>query len=141
VERKVILENFWPPYLGDGDARLFSDEVGWRLFHQTDARSKDTYQIFNFYVGYYMFNLILYYIEDDVFLYFDTINGNVFRLEQREDWDGKYVFERCEFTDYPEKEPDYLFEFNTADELWNDFCYSDRDLRYLIEHSVVDTQH
>lgn len=141
MEPQIIKENFWPPYLGNGDAHLYSNEIGWRDFHRIDARSNDTHGIFKFYVDYYAFNLVLYYVEEDTFLYVDAINGNVFILQPREDWDGQYIFERCEFTDFPDYEPDYIFQFKSPSELWDNFQYAGHDLKYLIEHSVVDTQH
>lgn len=142
MDKQVIIENFWPPCLGDGDSCLYADELGWRDFHKADAHGGSTRHIFDFYVGHYAFDLILYYVEKDVFLYIDSINGNVFELPQREDWDGRFIFERCEFTNYPEPEPrEYLFEFSEPEELWNDFCYDGHNLPYLIEHSVIDTQH
>lgn len=141
MEKTVILENFWPPYLGDGDPCLYSDEIGWRIFHKTDAHGGGTRHIFDFYVGHYSFDLILYYVSKDVFLYIDSVNGNVFELQQRDDWDGKYIFERCEFTNFPDNEPEYIFQFDTPEQLWNDFQYDGHNLEYLIQHSVVDTQH
>ena len=141
MEREVLIESFWPPYLGDGDPKLYSDELGWREFHQIDAKSKNSKNIFDFYVDYYAFNLILYIVKFDEFMYIDAINGNVFLLSNREDWDGKFIYERCEFTDYPEVEPEYIFEFEDAQKLWNEFKYKGLSLYELISCSDVDTQH
>lgn len=141
MSRKVLIDNFWPPYLGDGDPRLYDDECGWRDFHRTDAKSNETRRVFDFYVEYYAFNLIIYIVEMDEFLYIDTINGIVFVLQPREDWDGRFIFERCEFTDNPDYDIEPIFEFESALQLWENFKYRDNDLKYLIEHSVIDTQH
>lgn len=141
ITKRILIRNFWPPYLGDGNPRLFSDEIGWREVHCVDSHSNDTYHNFDFFINHYGFDLILYYLERDEFIYFDVLNGGVFLLQQREDWDGQYIFDRCEFTNEPDYDFEYIYEFDDSSQLWREFAYDGKNLKALIEASVVDLQH
>lgn len=137
--KKVVLENFWPPQFGDGDTNLYDNEIGWRIEERTSAGSDDTKEVFDFHCKLCPYNLELYYLEDGNFYYFDINNfGGVFQLQPEQDWDGKYIFQKVKSTDSPDYDPDYIFVFDTAQELWDKFRLNGKTLKYIIEHSVVN---
>ena len=141
--RKRLKKDFWYPIpKRDGDTNLYEDELGWDDTNRSDAHSTDSWNIFKFYLGHYGFDLALYLVETDEFYYIDNIQCNeVWKLKNREDWDGKYIIERVEFSHCPEPEPDVLYEYKDIRDLWQNLKIHGFSLKEVIDKSVVMIMH
>lgn len=136
--RKRLKKNFWHPTQWDNDTNLYEDELGWREANRSDAHSTDSWNIFKFYLGHYGFDLALYFAQADEFYYIDNIQNNeVWKLKDRDDWDGQYIIERVEFTHYPEPEPEVIYEYKDLRDLWLNLKIHELSLKEVIEKSVV----
>ncbi len=141
--RKLVREQFWAPRPGRTDLNLYEDELGWSLSDREEAGGyTDTKDVWdhlialssNDIVG---FDLCFYYPETDRFYYLDNMSRSLFILPTRPDWDGKYIFDRVDVQ--PQTVPDEyeLMEFEHASEVWDKFRIGDKDMRYILEHSVL----
>lgn len=141
--RKLIREQLWAPRSGRTDLNLYEDELGWSLSDREEAGGyTDTKDVWdhlialssNDIVG---FDLCFYYPETDCFYYIDNIGRSLFILPPEPDWDGRYIFDRVEIQ--PQIVPDEyeLMEFEHASEVWDKFRIGDKDMRYILEHSVL----
>lgn len=141
--RKLIREQFWAPRPGRTDLNFYEDELGWSLSDREEAGGyTDTKDVWdhlialssNDIVG---FDLCFYYPETDCFYYIDNIGRSLFILPPEPDWDGRYIFDRVEIQ--PQIVPDEyeLMEFEHASEVWDKFRIGDKDMRYILEHSVL----
>ncbi len=139
MNRKVIVENFWPPHLCPNDPTLYEDELGWQkcdyanVEHATESR-----ELFKFFCEQWGFDLMIYFADNGEFYYCDVHHNRcVLHLHQSKNWDGKYLFQKCEFTFSPHNEFEEIFDFDDVWELWNDFRLDGHNLEYVIDHSVV----
>ncbi len=139
----MIREQLWAPRSGRTDLNLYEDELGWSLSDREEAGGyTDTKDVWdhlialssNDIVG---FDLCFYYPETDCFYYIDNIGRSLFILPPEPDWDGRYIFDRVEIQ--PQIVPDEyeLMEFEHASEVWDKFRIGDKDMRYILEHSVL----
>ena len=81
-------------------------------------------------------------VEKDEFYYIDNIQNNeVWKLKDRDDWDGKYILERVEFSHSPESEPEVIFEYKDSRDLWKNLKIHGLSLKEVIERSVVMVMH
>ena len=140
--RKRLRKNFWHPIpKRDGDTNLYEDELGWREANQSDAHSTDSWNILKFYLDHYGFDLALYFVQTDEFYYIDNMQNNeVWKLKNRDDWDGQYIIERVEFSHCPEPEPEVIYEYKDLRDLWLNFKINGLSLKEVIEKSVVFVQ-
>ncbi len=136
--RRRLKKNFWHPTQWDNDTNLYEDELGWREANRSDAHSTDSWNIFKFYLGHYGFDLALYFVQEDEFYYIDNIQNNeVWKLKDRDDWDGQYIIERVEFSHFPEPEPEVIYEYRDLRDLWLNLKIHGLSLKDIIEQSVV----
>lgn len=136
--RRRLKKNFWHPTQWDNDTNLYEDELGWREANRSDAHSTDSWNIFKFYLGHYGFDLALYFVQEDEFYYIDNIQNNeVWKLKERDDWDGQYIIERVEFSHFPEPEPEVIYEYRDLRDLWLNLKIHGLSLKDIIEQSVV----
>ncbi len=140
-ERQIVRSKFWPPTLGDGDTNLYSDEIGWRESLRPDNFLTDTKRIFDFHVKHYGFDLVLFFLDDNRFYYCDMHNGEVLRLDINPQWDGTYQYQMSDPVNKHWFDNEVLFEFDDAQQLWSEFTLDGHNLKYVIEHSVVDIMH
>ena len=142
MKRQRLKKDFWCPIQQDSDTNLYEDELGWRKENQSDAHSTDSWNIFKFYLGHYGFDLALYLVETDEFYYIDNIQNNeVWKLKNREDWDGKYIIESVEFSHCPKPEPEVIYEYKGIRDLWLNLRINNLSLKEVIERSVVLIEH
>ena len=140
--RKRLKKDFWCPTMWDSDTNLYEDELGWKESNRVDAHSTDSWNILKFYLGHYGFDLALYLVEKDEFYYIDNIQHNeVLKLKDRDDWDGKYILERVEFSHCPEPEPNIIYEYKDLRDLWLNLKIHGLSLKEVIERSVVMVMH
>lgn len=140
--RKILKPNFWRPTAWNGDTNLYQDQLGWDDASQADAHSSDSWNIFDFYLGHYGFDLALYLVPFDEFYYIDNIECNeVLKLKDRNDWDGQFIIDRVEISNYPENEPEVICEYNDTRELWKNLKIHDMSLKEVIDNSVVLLEH
>jgi hypothetical protein len=93
-------------------------------------------------LGHYGFDLALYLVETDEFYYIDNIQNNeVWKLKNREDWDGKYIIESVEFSHCPKPEPEVIYEYKDIRDLWLNLRIYNLSLKEVIERSVVLIEH
>ncbi|MDE6482502.1 MAG: hypothetical protein K2L01_01880 [Rikenellaceae bacterium] len=122
---------------------LYEDELGWNLSDREEAGGyTDTKDVWDHLIALSSddivgFDLCFYYPETDRFYYLDNISRSLFILPTRPDWDGKYIFDRVDIQ--PQTVPDEyeLMEFEHASEVWDKFRIGDKDMRYILEHSVL----
>ena len=143
MARKVLKNNFWYPIpKRDEDTNLYEDELGWNDANQSDAHSTDSWNILKYYLKHIGFDLALYLVKADEFYYIDNIQNNeVWKLKDREDWDGKYIMERVEFSHCPEPEPEVIYEYSDIRDLWVNLRINGLTLKEVIERSVVFIEH
>ncbi len=141
--RKLIREQLWAPRPGRTDLNLYEDELGWSLSDREEAGGyTDTKDVWDHLIALSSddivgFDLCFYYPETDRFYYLDNMSRSLFILPTRPDWDGKYIFDRVDVQ--PQTVPDEyeLMEFEHASEVWDKFRIGDKDMRYILEHSVL----
>lgn len=143
MSRRIIQMNFWPPSFYGGDSVLYADQLGWEDSYKAEAHTTDTYKIYHAFVYRQNFDIILYLPAHNEFLYFDMEYGGVYQMPTRDGWDGKYTFDSVDMdmNRSPDFNPDYIFEFSDAIQLWKEFRLYGHDLKYIIEHSVVWLNH
>lgn len=140
--RKRLKKDFRHPTLWNSDTNLYEDQLGWRVANQSDAHSTDSWNIFRFYLYHYGFDLALYLVDFDEFYYIDNIQHNeVLKLQDRDDWDGKYIMERVEFSHCPEPEPEVIYEYKDIRDLWQNLKIHGLSLKEVIDKSVVMVMH
>ena len=139
----MIREQLWAPRPGRTDLNLYEDELGWSLSDREEAGGyTDTKDVWDHLIALSSddivgFDLCFYYPETDRFYYLDNMSRSLFILPTRPDWDGKYIFDRVDVQ--PQTVPDEyeLMEFEHASEVWDKFRIGDKDMRYILEHSVL----
>ena len=140
--RKRLKKDFWYTTLSDRDTNLYEDQLGWREANRVDAHSTDSWNILKFYLVRYGFDLALYLVDFDEFYYIDNIQNNeVWKLKDRDDWDGKYIMERVDFSHCPEPEPEVIYEYKDIRDLWLNLKIHGLSLKEVIERSVVMVMH
>ena len=93
--RRILKKDFWCPTLWNDDTNLYEDQLGWNDANRSDAHAHDSYNILKCYLDRFGFDLALYLVEKDEFYYIENTQHNeVLKLKNRDDWDGKYIFER-----------------------------------------------
>ena len=138
--RKRLKKDFLCPTMWDSDTNLYEDELDWREANRVNAHSTDSWNILKFYLDHYGFDLALYLVDSDEFYYIDNIQNNEV-WKDRDDWDGKYIIERVEFSHCPEPEPDVIFEYKDIRDLWLNLKIHGLSLKEVIEKSVVMVMH
>ena len=140
--RKRLKKDFWYTTLSDRDTNLYEDQLGWREANRVDAHSTDSLNILKFYLVRYGFDLALYLVDFDEFYYIDNIQHNeVWKLKDRDDWNGKYIMERVDFSHCPEPEPEVIYEYKDIRDLWLNLKIHGLSLKEVIERSVVMVMH
>lgn len=139
MSKRILVPNFWPKSEWNNKTELTEDEIGWTSDMRIGPGSDDTKDVFDYWIKHLGFDLGLYYVEDDTFLFFEMIYREVFILPPNPNWDGKYIMERSELHEQSTYDLEPIFKFADIDELWREFRYKGKDLRYLIEHSFVST--
>ena len=140
--RKRLKKDFWCPTMWDNDINLYEDQLGWNDANQSDAHAHDSFNILKFYLDRYGFDLAIYLVEKDEFYYIENTQHNeVLKLKDRENWDGKYIIERVEFSHSPEPEPDVIFEYKDSRDLWQNLKIHGLPLNEVIKKSVVMVMH
>ena len=140
--RKRLKKDFWCPTIWNNDTNLYEDQLGWNDANRSDAHAHDSFNILKFYLDHYGFDLALYLVEKDEFYYIENTQHNeVLKLKDRDDWDGKYTYERVEFSHSPEPEPEVIYEYKDSRDLWLNLKIHGMTLKEVIEKSVVMVMH
>lgn len=140
---QVLVENYWnPKFYPNRPAGLYAHQLGWQLDERTMAGSDDPYDIFILHINMMPYDLALHLVEEDVMLFCDNHWFGVYILKPRPDWDGKYLDDKYDPHHSNMKlEDEPIYEYEDTNDLWEKFRYKGKDLRYLIEHSVVSLSH
>ena len=139
MEDKVIVSNFWPPYWDGNRPELMASQLGWPAARRADAGSDDIKDNFDYHICHLNFDLCFYFPETDKFYYADIMNNDVLIIPEREDWDGKYYYDRVASVWSP---PDFrssecLLEFDEPQEIWDKLIINGKNLEYILAHSVI----
>lgn len=137
----ILINNFWPVTEQNKRSELLDSDLGWKKDMAILPGSNDTKDIFDFWVGNMEFSLGLFYAEENIFFFLWSDYKEIFILPKKSDWDGKYIFESCIIDEQTVYDLDPIFGSNDLGTLWKEFRFKGKDLRYIIDHSVVVTTH
>lgn len=142
-KRVPIVQNFWQKTEKEPDATLYEDQLGWTIPIKVEAGGyTDTHDIWENImertspdiVGW---DLCFYYPPTGTFYYIDQINRVLFKVPKVEGWDGEAIFQSVEMR--PQNTPDEyeLMDFDNVSEVWDNFKIDGKDMKYILEHSVL----
>lgn len=138
-----LVENFWYPTESQPDTTLYKDQLGWTVELKVESGGyTDTYNVWlnimeNRQIRGVGWDLCFYYPPTGVFYYINQIDRYVCKLPVRCDWDGKYILGSVDIEPQIVPEEDELMCFERVSEVWDNFKIGDRDMRYILEHSVL----
>lgn len=142
-KRKIVIDNFWWTNEKFPDATLYEDQLGWTTEEKVQSggftETKDVWDsLMNDKnirgVGW---DLCFFYPPTRTFYYIDMIPKVLYKLPIKEDWDGKNVLESVEIGPQITPEEDELMDFEDATDIWNHFKIDGKDMKYILEHSVL----
>lgn len=144
--KKIIVKNFWDPDFGDNkDPELTEDQLGWNAAQRDDGHSDDTKDIFDYLIGCLNFDLSFFYSVNCKYYYIDLSCNVVMLRGEDPDWDGKNVIYKSSpwgLEWYDRDRPELiLMHFNNVQEVWDNFKIDGKDMKYVIEHSVLWLSH
>ena len=142
MEKKIIVKNFWDPNFGDNKApELTEDELGWNDAQRDDGHSNDTKEVFDYLIGCLNFDLSFYYTITDKYYYIDRSYNVVIARDTDPDWDGKHVIYKSNpwgLEWYDRDRPELIvMRFNTVQDVWDNFKIDGKDMKYIIEHTII----
>lgn len=138
MENKVVKTNFWPPYWDNNAPTLIEDDLGWGVARCRDAGSDKCKDVFDFCIGYLGYDLSFYFVDTDKFYYINVLEGFVCIKEEDPSWDGVYDYDRVSDSQQPHPSDDQIiFEFDSVEQLWDNFKIAGKDLEYILNRSVL----
>jgi len=137
MDNKIIRKSFWPPYWHNNPPELTEDQLGFDEHNFADVGSRDTKTIFDFMLGNTGFDMSFYYAENNKFYYIEMLDKHVFCRKDNPDWDGKYDYNRVKVYEPPQDDSEIIMSFRHRQEVWDNFKIDGKDMKYIIEHSVV----
>lgn len=139
----LVLPDFWVPTERFPDNNLYSYQIGWTIELKVESGGYDsTKDVWNHLIALsgkdvVGFDLGFFFLEDMSMFYLDNIDGIVYKLPINEDWDGKYLMDKFQFPHFDKMEAEDTFLFDNAREVWEKFKLGDRDMEYILNHSVL----
>ena len=145
-KKKIIVENFWDSDFGDKRApELTEEQLGWNKAQRDDGHSDDTKDVFDYLIGCLNWDLSFYYSVKDKYYYIDMSHNVVIARDTDPDWDGKHIVYKSNpwgLEWYDRDRPDLiLMHFKNVKEVWDNFKIDGKDMRFIIEHSVLWLSH
>lgn len=141
--RKPIIDNFWYPTEAQPDTTLYEDQLGWVIEYQLESGGyTDTYDVWlnlmeNRHIRGVGWDLCFFYLPTRSFYYINQIDKYVCKLPVREDWDKKYILSSVDIEPQIVPEENELMDFNNVSEVWDNFKINGKDMKYILEHSVL----
>lgn len=141
--RIPVVRNFWYPTDTQPDTTLYQDQLGWVIEYQVESGGyTDTYDVWlnlmeDRHIRGVGWDLCFFYLPTRTFYYINQIDKYVCKLPVREDWDGKYILSSVDIEPQIVPEEDELMDFENISEVWNSFKIDGKDMKYILEHSVI----
>jgi hypothetical protein len=141
--RMPVVRNFWYQTDTQPDPTLYKDQLGWSIELKVESGGyTDTYDVWlnlmeDCHIRGIGWDLCFFYPPTRSFYYINQIDRYVSRLPIREDWDGKYILNSVDIEPQIVPEENELMDFNEISEVWNNFKIDGKDMKYILEHSVV----
>lgn len=141
--KTLVLTDFWVPTKRFPDSNLYSNQIGWTIEQKVDSGGYDsTTDVWNHLISLSSedvvgFDLGFFFLEEMNMYYLDNIDGIVYKLPLNDDWDGKYLMDKFQFPHFDKLKAEDAFMFDNANEVWNGFKLGDRDMEYILNHSVL----
>lgn len=137
------VRNFWYPTDAHPDTTLYKDQLGWRIELQVESGGYiDTYDVWlNLMEDHHIrgvgWDLCFFYLPTRSFYYINQIDKYVCKLPVREDWDGKYILNSVDIEPQIVPVENELMDFEDISEVWDTFEINGKDMKYILEHSVL----
>ncbi len=138
-----MVSNFWCPTDTQPDVTLYEDQLGWSIELQVESGGyTDTYDVWlnlmeDRHIRGVGWDLCFFYILTRSFYYINQIDKYVCKLPVSDDWDGKYILNSVEIEPQIVPEENELMDFEKIAEVWNNFKIDGKDMKYILEHSVL----
>lgn len=141
TDKIPILENFWFTTNNNPDSTLYTDQLGWSIEQKIQSGGYDTTKdvwdnliapATNKIVGW---DLGFFYVPNRTFYYIDQMNKVLYKLPIKET-DEPYMA-RVEIRPQVVEEKDELMDFEKPSEIWNYFTIEGKNMKYIIENSVL----
>lgn len=142
-DRKLILRDFWLKTELEPDTTLYEDQLGWTKQQQSDSGNyTDTKDVWSHLIAFDSdeivgWDLCFYFIETGLFYYIDQMAKILYVLPKAPDADGKSIFGSVDIEPHIVPEEDELMYFEQASEIWDSFTINGKDMKYILEHSVL----
>lgn len=130
-KERVILTN-WAP----SEPVILSSDLGWHKSDYLDAESRDPETVFNFF--WRNFNsIVFYYPQNGNFyeLFMESEPFKFWKVNQKTDWDGKWVVDRIAWDEHEEGQ--VLLTFDDDTNLWNILKIDGKPIGEVISQSLI----
>lgn len=140
---KIIIRNFWEPAPNFPDSNLKSNEIGWTDSQKVEsggyAETKDIWDhlISHGGAGICGFDLAFFYLENRQMYLLDNIDHVIYEVPINPNWDGKYLISKYDYSSFDKENAKEVFEFDDTSEVWEDFTINGKNMKYILEHSVL----
>ncbi len=141
--RKPVIRNFWYPTDTQKDTTLYEDQLGWSIEQQVESGGyTDSYEVWlnlmdNRQIRGVGWDLCFFYLPNRTFYYINQIDKYVCILPVCEDWDGKFILSSVDIEPQIVPEENELMYFEEIADVWNNFKIDGKDMKYILEHSVL----
>lgn len=143
----AVLENFWYPTAKRPDTTLYEDQLGWSIYDKLQSggytETKDVWDSLmnDTRIRGVGWDLCFFYPPTKTFYYIDMIPKVLYVLPTKPNWDGKNIFDSVDIGPQITPEENELMDFEDATDIWDNFRIADKDLKYILEHSVLFLSH
>ncbi len=142
-KRVPIVKNFWKKTEEQPDTTLYEDQLGWTIPLKVESGGyTETYDVWEHLmedtnirgVGW---DLCFFYPPTGHFYYIDQIDKVLYKLPILPHWNGHDLIGSVDITPQLVPEEDELMDFEKVSEIWDNFKIDGKDMRYIIDHSVL----
>lgn len=142
---KALIKDFWHPSEGNSSTDLTENQIGWTDFHKTEASGySETKDVWDHLVAHEKseglgFDLAFFFPETGKMYYLDNADGAIYVVPENEDL--AYVFDRFDYSNFEKTEDNEIFDFEDPQEVWNHFHINGKNMKYILEHSLLILSH
>lgn len=137
-----LIRNFWIPTEEFPDTTLYQNQLGWTDEQKVQSGGyTDTEDVWNHLIAYDSdkvvgWDLCFFYVPNQTFYYIDQMAKVLYILPENDDA-NEPLYGRVDMRPQIVPEKDELMDFEQASEIWNDFKIGGKDMKYILEHSVL----
>ena len=141
--RVPVMNNFWNKTEKEPNTVLFQDQLGWQPYHKVESGGyNDTFDIWqhlmnNRHIRGVGWDLCFYYPSTGIFYYIDQIAKVLYELPYCEGCGETSIFEGVEIRPQLVPEDKELMDFNSVSDIWEKFTIEGKNMKYILEHSVL----